>query len=818
MPKLTSSSNPVIETEPGAHHYRFVGIEITPARGTLLNTLVELGKGDETSPSALPHHIIFDRCYLHGDPARGTRRGVALNSSATAVVNSYVSDFKVVGADSQAIAGWNGTGPFTIANNYLEAAGENVMFGGADPSIRGLVPADIEVIGNHLSKPLRWKVGDPAFEGQPWDVKNLFELKNARRVLVDRNVFEYNWPHAQNGFAILFTPRNQDGRSPWSAVQDVTFSNNLVRHVGAGINVLGRDDIHRSEQTRRIAIVNNLFLDIGGRWGTGRLFQLLDGTADVTIDHNTAVHTGSVLAGGDGAPHTAFVFQNNIVLRNEHGITGSDTAEGMPTLARYFPNAVVRGNLIVGGSAERYPPENVYPPSLADVGFFKGPDGAYGLTLAERYRHSGTNGADPGADIDGITRATTAIGSAPAALATARGTATRPAAGRSLPWAATALFWMSLTLLAYVYFGYPLVAWFRAMLRPKPHQRAAIEPSVSIVIVAHNEADRIEARIENLLQLDYPQSQIEIVIGSDGSTDDTVGRAQQYESAGVKIRAFRQWRGKPSVLNDLVPHTSGSIVVFADARQTFDPQAVRALVADFADPAVGAVSGELILTVERPAAAAEGQGFYWRYETFIRSNESRAGSTVGATGAIYGIRRELFEPIPGDTILDDVLIPLRVIRRGYRVLFEPEARAYDRASPTTHHEWVRKVRTSAGNFQLFAREPWLFNPARNCLWLEAISHKACRLVIPIFQVTLLATNLALIRAPFYQWILAAQLCFYAAALVGHLRRRARRRPIVLTVPYTICLMGWATCVGFYRFVTHGQHVTWGQTSPTRVTS
>jgi cellulose synthase/poly-beta-1,6-N-acetylglucosamine synthase-like glycosyltransferase len=442
--------------------------------------------------------------------------------------------------------------------------------------------------------------------------------------------------------------------------------------------------------------------------------------------------------------------------------------------------------------------------------------------LATRYKRAGTDGKDPGADIDDITSAANAIRSLPARSTTGPGAQTRAAMGGPLPplpWnPVLILFWMSLALLAYVYFGYPVVAWLRARLRPQPHRRAAIEPSVSIVVVAHNEADRIESRIENLLAMDYPRDRMEIVIGSDGSTDDTVDRARRYETAGVAVHEFRERRGKPSVLNDVVSRTRGAIVVFGDARQTFDPQAIRALAADFADPAVGAVSGELILTAERPAAAAEGQGFYWRYETFIRSNESRAGSTVGATGAIYAIRRALFEPIPGDTILDDVLIPLQAVRRGYRVLFESRARAYDRASPTAHHEWARKVRTIAGNFQLFARERWLLNPLRNSLWLETVSHKVCRLGIPVFQITLLGANLALIGHPFYRWTLMAQVCFYAAALLGHLQHDARRRPIVLTVPYMICLLGWATCVGFYRFVTHGQHVTWGQTSPTRVTS
>ena len=170
-------------------------------------------------------------------------------------------------------------------------------------------------------------------KARAWAVKNLFELKNARRVLVEGNLFEYNWPHAQNGFAILFTVRNQDGGAPWSVVEDVTFANNVVRHVGAGINILGHDDIHPSQQTRRIAIRNNLFADVGGALGYGRLFQLLDGTRDVIIEHNTAFQTGSRCSAAIDAPHTGFVFENNIVLANDghHRLrhrTGTPTSTG----------------------------------------------------------------------------------------------------------------------------------------------------------------------------------------------------------------------------------------------------------------------------------------------------------------------------------------------------------------------------------------------------------------------------------------------------------------------------------------------------------
>jgi hypothetical protein len=305
---------------------------------------------------------VFDRAYIHGDHKKGGRRGVAMNGRDLAVINSHLSDFKEVGADSQAIAGWNGPGPFTIENNYLEAAGENVMFGGADPSIHGLVPSDIHIVRNHFGKPLRWKMDHPTYEGTPWTVKNLFELKNARRVLAEGNLFEHNWPHAQNGFAILFTPRNQEGRAPWSVVEDVTFRNNVIRNVAAGFNILGRDDNEESQQTRRIAIHNNVLSDIGGPWGgNGRLFQLLDGTAGVAITHNTAERTtGGVVFGGDHDPHTGFVFQHNVMPDNGAGFVGSGTGVGRATISRYFPGAIIKGNVFTGGKPEQYPLDNLF--------------------------------------------------------------------------------------------------------------------------------------------------------------------------------------------------------------------------------------------------------------------------------------------------------------------------------------------------------------------------------------------------------------------------------------------------------------------------
>jgi hypothetical protein len=398
LPKLESSEGSVVSAASGARRYRLVGLEIRPAAGQALLNLVTLGL-DESSVDALPDEIVIERCYLHGDPAKGTRRGIALNSRRTTIVDSYLSDFKEVGADAQAIAGWNGPGPYRIENNTLEGAGENILFGGADPSISGLVPADITIRGNLMRKPLSWKQGEPEYAGTPWTVKNVLELKNARRVLIEGNRLENNWVQSQNGFAVLFTVRNQDGRAPWSTVEEVTFRGNVVRHTASAINILARDDNWPSGQARSISIVDNLFEDVGSeRWGGGgRLIQILDGAADVVVEHNTALHTGNILTVA-GRPNPGFVFRNNIAVNNDYGIIGDGTGPGTPTVAAYFPRATFRRNVLVGAEPGSYPADNFFPSALAQVGFVGGSPLSYRLSAASPYRGAATDGLDVGVD------------------------------------------------------------------------------------------------------------------------------------------------------------------------------------------------------------------------------------------------------------------------------------------------------------------------------------------------------------------------------------------------------------------------------------
>jgi hypothetical protein len=404
MPKLEALTDAVIQAAPGAHGYRFVGLEIRPAPGTYLYNLVILGNGSETALDQLPSGIIFDRCYLHGDPQAGARRGITMNGADLAVIDSYLSDFKEVGVDSQALAGWAGPGPFKIVNNYLEGAGENVMFGGADPRIEGVVPSDIEIRGNHFRKPLSWRIEDPSYAGTPWTVKNLLELKNARRVLIEGNLLEYSWRMGQMGFAVLFTVRNDEGKAPWAVVEDVTFVNNVVRHAAGGVSVHGYDSINPSQWSQRILIRNNLFEDIDGKkWnGDGWLFLLMRGPKDVVIEHNTGFADDAAIVLARAEPLANFVFRNNIVNYGLYGIYGDGKGVGLAAINFYLPDSEVRRNVFIGntGAQTLYPADNTFVGTMADVGFVNAAGGDYELQTTSPFKGGATDGTDVGVNFD----------------------------------------------------------------------------------------------------------------------------------------------------------------------------------------------------------------------------------------------------------------------------------------------------------------------------------------------------------------------------------------------------------------------------------
>jgi hypothetical protein len=470
LPKIKSPNTmPAVKTAAAAHNWKLMFLEFQ-ANQSGYGEIIALGAGDSSQNqlSLVPHDLVIDRVYVHGDAALGQKRGVSLNSGDTAIINSYISGCKAVGQDSQAIQGHNGPGNYLIENNYLEGAGENFMLGGADPAIPGLVTSNVLFRRNHLSKPMAWRdpiaptpqnvaaaigsgslaagtyayrvvtrmtvgqsikaVSAPSVEvqasvagggavvltwsavpgatdylvygrapaaenvfwtttsptftdtgaagtaGTPakatrWAVKNLFELKNARDVVVEGNVMENLWVADQTGYAIQLTPRNQNGGAPWTTVEEVTVRGNVLRHVAGGVNILGHDNVNPSQQTNHLVVRDNLFDDLTAEaLGSGsRPVQLGDGPDAVTIDHNTIITTDSAIMYMYGGPAssptrvTNSAYTNNMSCHNTYGINGSNYSPGTSAILAYMSDGLVSGNVLAGGTASRYPGGNLFP-------------------------------------------------------------------------------------------------------------------------------------------------------------------------------------------------------------------------------------------------------------------------------------------------------------------------------------------------------------------------------------------------------------------------------------------------------------------------
>lgn len=385
--------DPIVSTIAGAHHYKLIGLDLSTDSATdLIYTLVRLGDSNQTDPSTVPHHLVLDRVWIHGFSTQPVQRGISLNSADTSILNSYISDIHLLGFDSQAICGWNGPGPYQIINNYLEASGENIMFGGSLPAIANLVPTNIEIRRNYFFKPLSWKTGHPSYAGIRWSVKNLLEFKNARNVIVDGNVMENCWTDAQIGYAVLFTVRSEEGKAPWAIVENIRFTNNTIKNTEQGLQLLGSDYPYESGRGNGLLIANNLFTGIANRFFT------MSGFYNVTLDHNTHLQNGNVTA-LHGEPSIGFVYTNNVTARTGYGFFGDGGGEGNGTLTRYTPGLVFMKNLIAGASPSIYPANNFYPSSISGV-----LDSTFHV-VNSAYKSAGTDGKDLGCDINALNAA-----------------------------------------------------------------------------------------------------------------------------------------------------------------------------------------------------------------------------------------------------------------------------------------------------------------------------------------------------------------------------------------------------------------------------
>jgi cellulose synthase/poly-beta-1,6-N-acetylglucosamine synthase-like glycosyltransferase len=379
------------------------------------------------------------------------------------------------------------------------------------------------------------------------------------------------------------------------------------------------------------------------------------------------------------------------------------------------------------------------------------------------------------------------------------------------------IFWSSSILVVYAYACYPMLIWVLSRLfgsRGAPCQFLEDElPRISLLIAAYNEESVIGETVDQALLLDYPADRLEIIVASDGSSDETSEVVRRRSPHFVRLLDYPDRRGKAAVLNESVPQCSGEIVMFSDANTAIDPDAPRHLVRWFRDPSVGVVVGRLILT--DPSSGRNADSLYWKYETFMKRSEGRLGCLLGANGAIYAVRKRLYQPIPDGTIIDDFVGPLLArMHTGCRIVYEPEAIAREETAPDVSTEFQRRARIGAGGFQSLTFLARLLDPRQGLVAFSFLSHKVLRWLCPFFLLGIILSNLVLIRKgqPFYWVTLVAQFAFYLlAAISSYLPARLSSSKILrLSTMFTV--MNVALLVGFARWLLGNQSAAWRRTT------
>jgi cellulose synthase/poly-beta-1,6-N-acetylglucosamine synthase-like glycosyltransferase len=382
------------------------------------------------------------------------------------------------------------------------------------------------------------------------------------------------------------------------------------------------------------------------------------------------------------------------------------------------------------------------------------------------------------------------------------------------------VFWLCLGALFYAYLGYPVFIWCLARLfrrRPEfPGDSSAHLPLVSVLIAAYNEEAVIEARLSNALALDYPRDKLEIVVASDGSTDGTVDLVRKYEKQGVRLLNYKARRGKAAVLNSAFREVKGEIVLLSDANSHTEPDAARKLVRWFDDPEMGVVCGRLVLT--DPHTGRNADSLYWKYETFLKRSEGRLGALLGANGAIYAIRRRVYTPIPDDTIVDDLVIPLLAhLHTGCAIAYDCEAIAHEETAPDVSHEFHRRSRIGAGGWQSMGLLLPLLLPGQRWVAFTFFSHKILRWLGPFFLLGMLGTSLALRREPGFQLLLLGQVAFYALSVLGACVPAPIKPLKALHLTTLFTGMNVALLLGFWRWLRGSQKAAWRRTHRRPVT-
>lgn len=370
-------------------------------------------------------------------------------------------------------------------------------------------------------------------------------------------------------------------------------------------------------------------------------------------------------------------------------------------------------------------------------------------------------------------------------------------------------FWVISALVVYVYFGYPLLlAVASRLVRSAPVRVAGTEPSVTLIISAFNEADCIEAKLDNSLALDYPADKIDILVVSDASDDGTDDIVNGYAGRGVRLLRMHERGGKTLGLNAAAADSQSEVLVFSDANAMYRPDAVRRLVENFSDERIGAVIGES--TYESPdSPSGQSESAYWRYEIAIKTMETRLGSVVGGDGAIYAVRRSLYDPMSADA-LSDFVNPLNVVNAGFRCVYEPAAVSYEGTADSFSKEYRRKVRIVNRAWRAMMKMKYMLNPLRHGWFAVKLwSHKMLRWLVPFFLVAIFVLNLLLLQSGgIYILTLGVQIAFYALAFAGYLARNSESQPTLLRVPFYFCLVNVAAAIGIAESMVGKSYTTW----------
>lgn len=374
-------------------------------------------------------------------------------------------------------------------------------------------------------------------------------------------------------------------------------------------------------------------------------------------------------------------------------------------------------------------------------------------------------------------------------------------------WLLIILLWLSALAVVWTYAGYPLFALLLARWRPRPHHQADIQPSVSLIIPAYNEEAVIAEKLENVLGLDYPEENREILVIADGSTDQTAEIVERYASRGVQLLFQPQRQGKIAAMNRAVPHARGEILVFSDANAMLEQTSLQMLVRNFADPQVVCVSGEKRIRSDSQVQA-RGESAYWRFEARVKKAESLVSTVIGAVGEFFAIRRERYRSVEEDNVIEDFVLSMRLVMEGWRIVYEPEAVAWEEASPSLRAEWERRARNIAGGFQAIGRLRGLLSPRYGLVAFQYFSHKVLRWTAPFTMLLAWVSNALLYNLGFYRVLFWGQTSFYLLALVGGMTLLLGWKVRLLQLAFYFCFANSTALGGFVRYVTGTQSVIW----------